>query len=497
MSRFRAFVLPAVSLWLAVASSQAAPVASMDVSCMGTKIGELRVDTYATYMDATRAGATMVATFDRNATPNPCWCDEFRWVQFVITDDHPLSDQAGMVLAVPYTDPPIGGYQGNTGEDAKPYYWTDAEATAKRTAVQGVAMPDKMGDIRISDVPKNPKTSAGDVKFETDLVCVYKGKMFGILKSFQWGFNIDGAGTPTLKPAAIAFAQTANIATALTNSGFTGWSNLPQANLVHMPVDAATKRKADRCDRMIETARDTMVKRVLRALTLCSKRLRAVERSVQNGEDVAPPDPAGSRCSADKKLGVKIFEAFDKAATRIRTTCESIESVIFDPGGPDLLGISEINAELDAAVAQGGDPSIIASIAGPNLAIDNLDELIAYVLRDALCLTGLLGGQFPTSLSVLGPNLVCLGGTRDRQTCQVETSICDATGSACEAGFESVCTDEGGTCQDLSATIGCPGGECVSLFFPSPICFVLSEVRRSIFDVVQGAAEPDCKRCEE
>ncbi|MGE4180758.1 MAG: PASTA domain-containing protein [Limisphaerales bacterium] len=145
-------------------------------------VGFVRVEkiTYEKFTDATRGGLTIkLGAKLKDRKPN---YPEYRWVQFV-TSNVPLG---GAAANAPYNDP-------QPPDDAKPYYWTDAELPGKQNS-GGY-------DLIFSDQPtrfKSSATAAFTVSWSADLALVgvspAGGSSYTDLVKISYGFQLSTTG---------------------------------------------------------------------------------------------------------------------------------------------------------------------------------------------------------------------------------------------------------------------------------------------------------------
>jgi hypothetical protein len=159
------------------------PIYSHAISCGGTNIGTVTVDTFA----EAKCGVNMNKSFDPNGTPAVPPCDEYRWIQ-VITTDAPMNGgpDTGYVDPHPSDDPP--------GED-KPFFWTDKEADLRDPPPPAQCNPGFSDPPRrpAENIPPNPDPTWWHA--ELILVCVRWGQPDTLLHSEHYFFFKHSDGT--------------------------------------------------------------------------------------------------------------------------------------------------------------------------------------------------------------------------------------------------------------------------------------------------------------
>jgi hypothetical protein len=189
-------------------------------------------------IDANLNGNTMDATFTLSAAWIPLKkCVEFQWLQVVTS----LVADAGnptynmMALPIPIIDTPSGGYDGQVGEDALPWYLTAADIATNN--LNGMN-PNGSMFFMTNDTP-----SVKGATFDTWIVATTAAKEFCVIAGFEWGSGTTG-GMATLKAKnADGFPVAANIATigtALTNGAFAGYTAMRDCNIVCMIPEPST-----------------------------------------------------------------------------------------------------------------------------------------------------------------------------------------------------------------------------------------------------------------
>ena len=130
--------------------------------------------------------------------------DGFRWIQTVTTNDPGYTAVGAPLLATPvtYVDP-------TPNDDAKPFYWTDAEFQSKGPSFE--------------DHPGRPAHSKGTINWDAILTLNgVNGKSAECFDSLTYGFSIATDGTVTVRHA----GSPASLAqhTSTLKSTFPGWT---------------------------------------------------------------------------------------------------------------------------------------------------------------------------------------------------------------------------------------------------------------------------------
>lgn len=119
--------------------------------------------------------------------------DHFNWVSYVENDPHGIANQQGELLATPYNDPPLGGYQYDFA-DKLPFYW-DLEQCVRCSDRHNYQHPlvTKQYELVFEDMPSDPRLQPGEaIEFITHLVGVksYDTQTnqaeWDILNTFKW-----------------------------------------------------------------------------------------------------------------------------------------------------------------------------------------------------------------------------------------------------------------------------------------------------------------------
>lgn len=183
-------------------------------------------------IDANLNGDAMDATFTLSAAWIPLKkCVEFQWLQVVtsLVADARNPTYNMMALPIPIIDTPSGGYDGQMGEDALPWYLTPADIATHN--LNGMN-PNGSMFFKTSDTP-----SVKGATFDTWIVATTAAKEFCVLAGFEWGSGTSG-GIATLKAKNVngfpIAANMATIGTALTNGAFAGYMPMRDCNIVCM-----------------------------------------------------------------------------------------------------------------------------------------------------------------------------------------------------------------------------------------------------------------------
>jgi hypothetical protein len=208
------------------------PVNAMVNGTANTNIGNIG----ATLGDVTSTG-TGIQTPNRmqsNFHLNPAnamlaSCYNFHWLQ-VVTQ---LAAGAGnptyknKALVIPIIDTPNGGYDGQVGEDALPWYLTAAEEATFNTTNADMSM-----DYLVRDTP-----SVNGAAFATWLIAnpIATPNTICVITGFSWGSGNLQAANPLTVIGAPGAADVATINTALTNGNFPGYTVMTNCNLVCVP----------------------------------------------------------------------------------------------------------------------------------------------------------------------------------------------------------------------------------------------------------------------
>lgn len=166
-------------------------------------------------------------------------CD-FRWFQIITSDDCPVPWDSGKDPVFPFVDPPSGGWDyqsGDGGADADPFY---ENSDPGNYAYPNFSARHEEGVKSWTDdgpgLCENPNTKT---EWETYLVVTGPGiekkvgeKKFEVLAGYKWSVGRDGTGAAIKTgPTEIANPNTANLDTAMDNSGFADWSALTGTDL--------------------------------------------------------------------------------------------------------------------------------------------------------------------------------------------------------------------------------------------------------------------------
>jgi hypothetical protein len=270
MEARRLWSLLLVSLGMALLPGRAA-AAIIPVTATVNGVANTNIGTINSTIDDTNdfmRSVFQLNAANRNLMNDAMGC-QFRYVQIVTQDTDPNRprDAAGNLPAIPYVDPPRGGYQGaGAGADNAPFYENDpgtgpfnypnydgsfanpAPAFPANTPVHEEAN----GIVRAVDFPTISANSA--VTFETYIVYVnpelraMAPSLFCVLAGFRWTVT-RGAGaattfTETTGNAGITDIRAAGggdgaaitrINTAMANSGFNAgfaWQATTDCNLM-------------------------------------------------------------------------------------------------------------------------------------------------------------------------------------------------------------------------------------------------------------------------
>ena len=119
--------------------------------------------------------------------------DHFNWVSYVESDPHGISDRTGKLLATPYIDPPMGGYEYDAA-DRLPFYW-DMVHCDRCTQRYNFRHPRNSTPTELTflDAPADYRLQPGEaIEFITNLVGVtsydrqQQKAEWEVLHTFRW-----------------------------------------------------------------------------------------------------------------------------------------------------------------------------------------------------------------------------------------------------------------------------------------------------------------------
>ncbi|MUG95786.1 hypothetical protein F7734_26890 [Scytonema sp. UIC 10036] len=117
--------------------------------------------------------------------------DHFNWFQIITSDNNPLSDANGNLLAAPYIDFPKNGYSTHWSDDI-PWHWDEVSPPPTNTRDWGsgflLSTSYEGSTLVFEDFPSD---SAGTkVDFATFLVADFGDKTYDILGGFSWSVEV-------------------------------------------------------------------------------------------------------------------------------------------------------------------------------------------------------------------------------------------------------------------------------------------------------------------